>query len=320
MKLLRKIIHIIQETIKEWTADDASRMAAALAYYTIFSLAPLLVVSISIASLIWPRSEIETQVYVQLQSVVGSDVATFVQSLVKNGGESQNKGFILNLVGIGALVFGSLGIFRALRTTMNRIWNIEIRKKKGFFRSIQKTARNDLQAFVMVLALGLLLVASILINSALSVVSNYTAFLPFQKFWMGILNNGVTLAVITVIFAVIFKYLPETEIGWKDVFIGGFVTAVLFLIGKLIITLYLGSSSVVTTFGAAGSLVILMIWIYYSSQILFLGAEFTQVYAALYGCKASQLDSKQASLPAAATKENENDARQNPHQTAQAEE
>ena len=137
----------------------------------------------------------------------------------------------------------------------------------------------------MVLTLSVLLVVLIMINSALSVVNNYISYLLFQKVWMGILNYGVTSVLFTTNFAVLFIYLSETEIAWKDVFIGGIVTAILILIGKLAITLSLGSSSLVTTFGAAGSLVILMIWVYYCAQILFLGAEFTQVYAGLYGCK-----------------------------------
>ena len=290
MTLIRQIAELLKQTYLEWREDRADHLAAALAFYTIFSLAPLLIVAISLASIIWGRSVIEAQVLFQMQEILGSDGSAFIHTVLKNVSNHLGGGLLVNLLGVTVLIFSAIGIFRELRSAMNIIWEVTPGKKKGFWRPIKRSLLNNLFSFAMVVGLGLLFAVSVVINSSLSVLRNFTSLLFFSNVIMNIINFSVTLVVISLIFALLFKVLADTYIGWRDVLLGGLVTAILFILGKTVIGFYLANSSIVDSYGAAGSLVLLLIWVYCSALILFLGAEFTQVYANTYGSKAKSLN------------------------------
>ncbi len=286
MNILKKILNLFKKTFEEWQEDNVSRLAAALAYYTIFSLAPLLIIAVTIAGFVWSRSEVEAQVLLQIQDLIGENGAEFVQTLMQNASVNLENGIFASVIGIGALVFGSIGVFRELHNALNTMWGIKEEKVKGFWNSIKSFIFEKFLSFAMVMGVGFILLVSLIISTGLEALNRILADHFFLSgFLMGLINNLVTLAVITLVFALLFKYLPETHVAWGDVFLGGFVTAILFGLGKYAIGLYLGNSSVGVTFGAAGSLALLLIWVYYSAQIFFFGAEFTQVYANLYGSK-----------------------------------
>jgi membrane protein len=286
MKQINKIFDLIKTTYSEWKEDNVSRLAAALAYYTIFSLAPLLIIAVTVAGFVWSRYEVESQVLLQIQGLLGKNGADFVQTLMQNASVNLDKGIFTTVVGVGALIFGSIGVFRQLRYALNTMWGIEVEKVGGFWKSIKSVLVDNILNFAMVMGVGFILLVSLIVSTGITAVNRLvTEYLLLSGFLVGLINTFFSLAVITLVFALLFKYLPETDVAWGDVFLGGFVTAVLFGIGKYAIGIYLGNSSVGVTFGAAGSLALLLIWFYYSAQIFFFGAEFTQVYANRYGSK-----------------------------------
>lgn len=286
MNTAKKIIELLKQTFKEWQEDHVSRLAAALAYYTIFSLAPLLIIAITIAGLLWSRDAVETQVLTQMQGLIGAQGAEFVEAMLQDASANIKGGIIATIVGVVLLIFGAIGVFKQLRDTLNTIWEIPAKETEGFWQSIKSTIAKNLFSFAMVVAVGFLLLVSLIISTSLTALGDYiSTLLALPDFVLIILNFVVTLLVIGFVFALLFKFLPETSVAWKDVLLGGFVTAFLFMLGKYAIGLYLGNSSVGVSFGAAGSLAVLLVWIYYSAQIVFFGAEFTQVYANKYGSK-----------------------------------
>lgn len=286
MKTIKQILDLLKKTYTEWQEDNVSRLAAALAYYTIFSLAPLLIIAVTVAGFVWSRSEVEAQVLLQIQELLGENGAEFVQTLMQNASVNLDSGIFTTVVGVGALIFGSIGVFRQLRSALNTMWGIEEEKVEGIWKSIKSVLVDNIFNFAMVMSVGFILLVSLVISTGLTAVNSLvTEYLLISSFLVGLINTVVSLVIITLVFALLFKYLPETHVAWSDVFLGGFVTALLFGIGKYAIGIYLGNSSVGVTFGAAGSLALLLIWVYYSAQIFFFGAEFTQVYANQYGSK-----------------------------------
>ena len=268
-----------------WTEDNASRLAAALAYYTIFSLAPLLVIVIAVTGLIWDAGAVRVQILSQVQSLVGAEGAEFVASLMTNTG-STGEGILTLAIGILTLLFGALGVFNELHTSLNIIWNIKVEKPRGFLASLKKVLLDRLLSFTMILGIGFLLLVSLVVTAGLSAAQETLGnVFPIPEFVLQLLNLVISLGVVTVLFALIFKFLPDARIGWRHVWVGAFVTSLLFTLGKTLIGIYLGNSAAASTFGAAGSLVLLLLWIYYSAQILFFGAEFTQVYGDRYGAQ-----------------------------------
>jgi membrane protein len=276
---------LLKLAYKGWTDDNASRLSAALAYYTIFSLAPLLVIVIAIAGLVWDAGAVRTQVLSQVQSLVGADGAEFVASLMTSTG-SPGEGILALAIGILTLLFGALGVFNELHNSLNIIWNVRVEKPRGFLQSLKKVVLDRLLSFTMILGIGFLLLVSLVVTAGLSATQEVLGeAVPIPEVLLQLLNLVISVGVITVLFALIFKFLPDVRIAWREVWMGAFVTSLLFALGKTLIGLYLGNSAVGSTFGAAGSLVLLLLWIYYSAQILFFGAEFTQVYANQYGSK-----------------------------------
>jgi membrane protein len=283
-KLFSNLLTILKMSYQDWKEDKASRLAAALAYYTIFSLAPLLVIVIAITGLFWQRDVVQTQVMNQVQNLVGPQGSTFVASLL-NSANKPAQGIVATVIGIITLLFGALGAFNALHDSLNIIWDIE-EEAKGFLQSLKRVLFSRLLSFGMILGIGFLLLVSLVVSAGLSAVQQTIGnALPISEVLLQLANLVISIGVITVLFALIYKFLPDAEIAWRDVWLGAFVTAILFSLGKMLIGLYLGNSAVASSFGAAGSLALLLIWIYYSAQILFFGAEFTQVYANNYGSR-----------------------------------
>lgn len=285
MQLLLDLPGLFRRTYQGWKDDHASRLAAALAYYTIFSLAPLLVIAIAVAGFIWHRDAVEAQVMAQIQGLVGIDGAEFVGDLIRSA-NNPAEGILATIIGIVTLLFGALGVFNELHNALNVIWEVKEEKTEGFLEALKKAIFNRFLSFTMVLGIGFLLLVSLVISAALSAVQELMGnTFPIPEILLQLLNLIVSIAVVTVLFALIYKYLPDAEVPWRYVWLGAFVTAILFSLGKMLIGIYLGNSAIASSFGAAGSLVLLLIWIYYSAQILFFGAEFTQVYANTYGPK-----------------------------------
>jgi membrane protein len=294
--LLSNLPVLLKMAYQDWKEDDASRLSAALAYYTIFSLAPLLVIVIAITGLIWQADVVRMQILGQVRDLIGPEGAEFIASLISNRGEPA-EGIVALLIGIIALLFGALGVFNELHNSLNIIWEVKVEKPVGFLQAVKKLLIDRFLSFAMILAIGFLLLVSLVVTAALSATQETIGnALPLSEVLLQILNLAISLAVITSLFALLFKFLPDVEIEWHEVWVGAFVTSLLFSVGKAAIGIYLGNSAVASTFGAAGSLVLLLLWIYYSAQILFFGAEFTQVYANQYGSKTA-LEAKQSKTP-----------------------
>lgn len=276
---------LLKETVREWSEDGASRLAAALAYYTTFSLAPLLVLVIAIAGLIGGQEAAQSQTMAQVEDLLGPQGGEFVQSMIENASRPAT-GVTATIIGVVTLLFGALGVFGELQNSLNTIWEVKPKPAQGLLDGIKRFLVDRLLSFTMVLGIGFLLLASLVISAVLSALGNYIGnALPMADLWLQLINFVISFVVVTALFAMIFKFLPEVNIAWKDVWLGAAVTSLLFSLGKFLIGFYLGRSTVGNTFGAAGSLAILLIWVYYSAQILFFGAEFTQVYANRYGSK-----------------------------------
>jgi membrane protein len=276
---------LLKETFREWREDGANRLAAALAYYTTFSLAPLLVLIIAIAGLVGGHEAAQSQVMAQVQDLLGVEGREFVQGMIQSASRP-STGVTATVIGAVTLLFGALGVFGELQNSLNTIWEVKPKPARGFLDGIKRFVVKRILSFTMVLGIGFLLLASLVMSAALSALGEYISTRwPFADFWLELINFMISFAVITFLFAMIFKFLPEIKIAWRDVWLGAAVTSALFSLGKFLIGFYLGRSEVGNTFGAAGSLAILLIWIYYSAQILFFGAEFTQVYSSKYGSK-----------------------------------
>ncbi|HTE53415.1 MAG TPA: YihY/virulence factor BrkB family protein [Kofleriaceae bacterium] len=273
---------LVKATFSEWVDDKASRLAAALAYYTAFSLAPLLVIAIGVAGLVFGDEAAQGRIVGELQSLMGPDGARFVEELIA-ASRRPASGITATVVGVVILLFGATGVFGELQDALNTIWGVKPGPSRQGLRGILK---DRLLSFTMVLGTGFLLLVSLALSAAFAVIgSRVGGLLPFPEAALQLVNFLVSLGFITLLFALIFKVVPDAKIAWRDVWIGALITALLFSLGKLVIGLYLGKSTVTSSFGAAASLAVMLIWIYYSAQILFIGAEFTQVYATRFGSR-----------------------------------
>jgi membrane protein len=289
--------NLLKLTYEGWKEDRASRLAAALAYYTMFSLAPLLVIIIGLLGVIWEVDQVRAQLLMQIQGLVGAQSASFIGDMISNPG-GPGKDILATLIGLGTLLFGALGVFNELHNSLNIIWEVEEEKTEGILQTVKKVVIDRLLSFTMILGIGFLLLVSLVISAGLSASQEaFGNMIPLSEVLLQSINLVVSIGVITVLFALMFKFLPDVQIPWSDVIVGAFMTSVFFSLGKLIIGVYLGNSAVASTFGAAGSLVIILVWIYYSAQILFFGAEFTQVYSTHYGSKSLPENDKKSPAP-----------------------
>lgn len=272
----KTVWELTKQTFSEWSEDKVPRLAAALALYTMLSIAPLLIIAIAVAGFVFGDEAARGQVEQQMQSLVGQQGGQAVQEMIKNAGD-QKSGIIATFLGIFLLIFGATGVFSELQDSLNTIWEVKPRPGGGIWGII----RTRFLSFGMVLGIAFLLIVSLAVSALLS---GLTGWMSGGWTFIGhALNFILSLGVITLLFAMIYRYLPDVKIQWSDVWIGAAVTAALFTIGKFLIGLYLAKSSVAGVYGAAGSLAILLIWVFYSAQIVFFGAELTQVYAKKYG-------------------------------------
>jgi membrane protein len=260
-------------------------MGAAISYYTVFSLAPLLVIVIAVAGAVFGREAVQGQIVAQLSGLIGNDGASLVQNLVAASSD-RDKGLLAGLVSGAVLVMGATTVFAELQSALDRIWHVPPSQKP---KGILNTLRSRLLSFGLILGMVFLLMVSLAVSAAVAAFGAYASrMLPAGEALLQGLNFVVSLGATTLLFAMIYKLMPSVRIAWRDVWVGAGTTAVLFEIGKFLIGLYLGKSSMTETFAAAGSLVILIAWVYYAAQIFLLGAEFTKVYAQEHGSHAAQ--------------------------------
>jgi membrane protein len=269
---------LIRETIDEWFEDKAERLGAALAYYSAFSLAPLLIIVVAVVDFLYGGKSTD-YIRAQMASFVGPGVAETMVSGIRMVNQS-GGGVTATIVSIVTLFIGATGVFTALQDSLNTIWEVAPRPRQFLSEAI----RLRLLSFAMVLVICFLLLVSLLMSAFLTALSTYFHdLLPVADFVWRRADVLISFAVTTLLFALIYKVLPDVEIEWSDVWIGAIVTALLFTVGKVLIGLYLGRAAIASVYGAAGSILIVLAWVYYSSQILFFGAEFTQVYANRFG-------------------------------------
>jgi membrane protein len=265
---------LLRQALADWRADSAPRLGASLAYYTLFSLAPLLLAAIAIAGLVFGEGAAQGRLVAEIETVIGSAGADAVQGLLESS-RHKPAGVAATLIALVMLLIGASGVFLELKSALNIVWDVE--DPPG---GLLAMLRNRLAAFALVLAVGFLLLVSLVVSAALSALGGVLGgYLDEQKRLLEFANTLISFGVITVLFAMLFKFLPDARIAWRDVWLGAVLTSVLFTLGKFLIGLYLGRSSVSSAYGAAGSVVVLMVWVYYAGQIFFFGAELTQAFA-----------------------------------------
>lgn len=271
---------VLKDSVKGVSEDKLTKLSGSLAYYTVFSMGPLLIVIIFICGIFLGREAIEGTIYDQIKSFVGPDTAAQVQEIIKNA-SIEGKGTTAAVIGVITLLIGATTVFGEIQDSINTIWGLKPKPKKGWLKMLQ----NRLLSFSVIISLGFLLLVSLAISGVVDAISTRltarfedTAVIVFY-----IVNLVLTLIIVTTLFAVIFKVLPDANIKWKDVFAGALATAILFMIGKFAISFYISQSNVGSTYGTAGSLVVLLLWVYYSAIILYFGAEFTKAFAVRFG-------------------------------------
>jgi membrane protein len=289
----KAIWNLLRATFTEWTEDQAPRLGAALAYYSVFSLAPLLVIIVSIVGLVFDPADATGQVVREIQGLAGPETAAAIEGIIQNTNQPAT-GLFATIVSLVVLLFGASGVFGELHQSLNTIWDIEPKPKQGIWATI----KDRFFTFSMVLGTGFMLLTSLVISAVISGIGTYmNGWLPGWEAAVQVINFFISFAIITVLFGLIFRYVPDADIAWSDVWLGAIVTALLFTIGKALIGLYIGHSSFASTYGAAASLAVILFWVYYSSQILFFGAEFTQVYANTYGSRIRSQSTGQLTEP-----------------------
>jgi membrane protein len=271
----KNLMPLFRRSFTDWNADNAPRLGAALAFYTILSISPLVILGVAIVSLVFDRSHAQAHLLAQVQSMVGQDGRDAVQAMLASG-QKASSGILASAIGLLTLLFGASGVFGELRSALNTIWEAKARNSSGLWGML----RERFFSFGMVMSVGFVLLVSLVASAGLSAMTKFVSgLLPIPSFALGTFNFLVSLVGIALIFAFILKFVPETKIEWSDVRVGAIATALLFTVGKSLLGVYLGKASPGSSYGAAGSLVALVIWVYYSAQIFFLGAEFTHVYA-----------------------------------------
>jgi membrane protein len=271
---------ILLDTFTAWSDDYAPSMGAAIAYYTLFSLAPLLVIVTAVAGFLFGYEAVNGELYGQLRGLVGENGAKAIQALVKSVSEPIEGTFAL-VIGVVIMIIGATGVFSELQSALDRIWEVPRRERSNTWMELIRTR---LLAFGMVLSLAFLLLVSLVVSAAISAIGAiWDGWLGHWEIVLQLVNLLSSLIIFTIVFALMYRFLPRVTIAWNDVWLGAMVTSLLFVAGKLLIGLYIGKSGIASGFGAAGSLVTLLIWVYYSAQIFLLGAEFTWIYAHRYG-------------------------------------
>jgi membrane protein len=271
----KELISIFTTTFASWNKHEAPRLGAALAFYTILSLSPLVIIVVAVGGLIFSRSTAETHILSQVQAMIGPDGGKAVESMLANA-QKPAAGIIGTTVGLLSLLFGASGVFTELRSALNLIWEVKPEETSG----IVALLRERFFSFGMVLSIGFLLLVSLVLSTVLAAIGKFFGgLLPVPAGVLEVVNFLLSYIGVATLFGLIFRFVPEAKVRWDNVWLGACVTAILFTIGKTLIGLYLGKSSVGSTYGAAGSVIVVIVWVYYSAQIFFFGAEFTHAYA-----------------------------------------
>ena len=271
---------LLKSTVLAFVEDEALSRGAAIAFYTVTSIAPILLIVVAVAGLVFGREAAQGAITAQLGGLMGQQTADVLQSAVASAGE-KSSGVLATIIGIVTLIATASGVFGEMQSALNAIW-----KAKPEGTTVSRLIRARAASLGLVAALGFLLIVSLVVSAGLTAFGNYLdSILPFGKVILSASNTVISVALISVLFAAIYKILPDRHLEWRDVIVGAVVTAILFTIGKSLIGWYIGSSAVASTYGAAGGLIVLLLWVYYSAQIFLLGAEFTKVYANRHGSK-----------------------------------
>jgi membrane protein len=272
----KNYLDVLKATISKCDDDNIQKMGASLSYFTVFSLTPLLIIVIAVAGFIFGPDAAQGRIFTEFGSIIGKDSALLIQTAIRQSTE-KGTGIIAAVIGGVTLIIGAMSVFVELQDSLNIIWKVKPKPKGAALKQFLKVR---LASFALIIAIGFLLMISLVVSAILTGIGMYFSSVPILPIYvLEVLNNLFSLLVISVLFATIFKILPDVNLEWRDVRFASIVTALLFVIGKYLIGLYIGSSSLSSSYGAAGSLVIILVWVFYSSQILFLGAEFTYVYA-----------------------------------------
>ena len=286
---------LLKSTVLAFIEDEALSRGAAIAFYTVTSIAPILLIVVAIAGLVFGHDAAEGAITAQLGGLMGQQTADVLQSAVAGAGEKAS-GVLATIIGIVTLIATASGVFGEMQSALNAIW-----KAKPEGTTVSRLIRARAASLGLVAALGFLLIVSLVVSAGLTAFGNYLdSVLPFGKVILSAVNTVVSVALISVLFAAIYKVLPDRHLEWGDVIVGAIVTAILFTVGKSLIGWYIGSSAVASTYGAAGGLIVLLLWVYYSAQIFLLGAEFTKVYANRHGSKQGAPVAETGAAPAAA--------------------
>tara|TARA_R100000750_G_scaffold45026_1_gene30185 strand:- start:16244 stop:17158 length:915 start_codon:yes stop_codon:yes gene_type:complete len=275
----RDLPHLLIDTAKAWNNADPWRLSAIIAYYAVLSLPALLVIIINIVGTIWGEEIVQGKLTSEITIALGKDVADSIQSMIKNS-KIEDKSFISSLIGIIVLIFASTGVFYQLQISLNKVWQLKPNPKAGILKIITDRAKS----FGFIIVIGFLLLISFIVSAGISTITNFiNDTLPdFMLYITNIIDIVISLAIISLLFALMFKFLPDAKIRWKSVWLGAVITAVLFVIGKFLLELYFEEMNPASTYGAAGSIVLILLWVSYSSLILFFGAEFTYIYSKRY--------------------------------------
>ena len=277
---LATLWQVIRRTVQDWWQDNCLRLAASLAYYTALSLAPLVLLLVGVIGLVLDRQQVAHQLTAQLESLMGTAGRELITSILTTA--SPQGGALATIIGLVTLFIGATAVFGELQATMNLIWEVQPAPTSGVWAGIWAWLRARIFSLALVFALAFLLLVSLVISAALASVAALFHG-PEQALLSRLLELAVSLLVLTFVFALFYKYVPDAKIGWRDVWPGGLITAALFTLGKTAIGFYLGQASVGSAYGAAGSMVVLLVWVYYSALIMFFGAEFTQAWATRHG-------------------------------------
>jgi membrane protein len=276
-----QFVRVFRRALWAWWEDNALRLGASLAYYTLFAIAPIMLVAIAIAGLAFGPEAVRGELVGQLRALLGSDGADAVQAMLE-GASRRQSGIVATIVGSITFVFAATGAFLELQTVLNTIWRVKPRPDANVTAFI----RDRVRSFGIVMAIGFLLLVSLAVSAGLSAASGWVdRHAPAIPFVWQALNAIVGLGVVTALFAMLFRFLPDVELEWRDVLTGALVTAILFTFGKQAIGFYIGQSATASSYGAAGSVIVLLLWVYYSAQILLLGAEFTRIYSSTHGSR-----------------------------------
>lgn len=278
---IRDIPNLLKETYKDWMDDEPFDLSAIVAYYSIFSLPALLIIIVTVAGIAFGREEVQNQLSGQIGSMIGADTAKDVQAMIASSQQQDNKGIAL-IIGIATLLFGATGVFMVLQKSLNRVWEVKADPKKSGIKTLVKARA---VSFGIILAIGFLLLISLTLTAGLTALSDWIKLrLPdIFLYLFYVINFLITLGIISLLFALLFRFLPDVKIEWRSVWTGAIITALLFVLGKYALAFYFGQAEPGSTYGAAGSIILILLWVSYSCLIMFFGAEFTQVYAKKYG-------------------------------------